>query len=443
MDLLDESVIHIFARMTGKFLQKNFLNLAEADRNDLLKLFPEVIRVERLLYDTYKQKATTAGLLGLNELANDPNIHNHLYAFVESFMALRTFRYAIDPSTDALNEQQDLVSAIADIGTIQKNSWEIILMDAAYYSLVRAAMQAEGVVDNLEEQSFRIVGASDSLPYSERSRQAIRTAKANAVLLQKHVPDLFKPGTYESISQIQDLNGIANNSQTPVEAIQKAEELAMLYLSLDTPRIRSLCRSTDHIPSVLMDTNADKVINFSDIPEFREIRKIENLQERLLQTISLLSLTPSDGHFQVRYQGINACNIYSTDVLQAMLGNDVISHRVSSTGNPVIEGGRELNAAGMFHWMQNNGQDYGWENVTSLSFEEKNELLAAGFIFFGATEGHNWVIGMAEGAPVLSQATFDVPICYASPYSYKITGQETSKAPWKTIIYAHRIPNFS
>ncbi len=136
-----------------------------------------------------------------------------------------------------------------------------------------------------------------------------------------------------------------------------------------------------------------------------------------------------------------ACNIYSTDWIAAIGLGDRISHRVDNTGKPISEGGRELGAWEMQEWLINHGVEYGWQDITTLTYEEKVDLLEKGYVFYGADGGHTWVVygtRNSEGKilPTLTQATSNILMEYLYPESYKIKGNYNNGE----LIYAIKLP---
>jgi hypothetical protein len=448
----NEDEAKIFARMTGKFLEKNFLNFTES--TDTTSITPELVRVQRMLLERYKEKVPVYGFSDVSDVAQDPDTTQPLYAFQDVFTVLRTYRNEFDPKTETLSdkgEELHTINAIDVMGSLFIGSGSgKINMDISSYALVYATMAAEGIGDvdktgldlNMLQNKTRFLTLSvdSSLSYVDRSLSAIKIAKIGAAFLKTY-PTIINNSDFSVIELFSsEIRDIVKNTKSPSEAYIKAEQIAKEYAHFLTPDFINLRRSQNQIPPEIRNQNPSTPIDFARVPEILEARKIIDPQERLKKIISILSVVTSDKTPHPRYQyqvegaDIAACNIYSTDLLQGILGQEVISHRIDTSGKPVGSGGQELNAEGMYEWIKKHGAEYGWEDVTLLSYDEKKELLAAGFIFFGANTGHNWVIGMVDDKPVLSQATYDVDFMYVSPNNYKINGTDG-------VIYAHRIPN--
>ena len=107
---------------------------------------------------------------------------------------------------------------------------------------------------------------------------------------------------------------------------------------------------------------------------------------------------------------INFCNLYATTLLEALNLSHRAGHWVDSSGNIVADGnGRELNAQGMHNWFKEHGERHGWIDVTNKGFSELISMLEQGYIFYGSTKEHNWIIGgiTIDGRcrPFLTQAT--------------------------------------
>ena len=127
-----------------------------------------------------------------------------------------------------------------------------------------------------------------------------------------------------------------------------------------------------------------------------------------------------------------SCNLYAASFIESLGMQENFSHRIDSKNRPVIykidkqgktrlyvkENGklippegqvRELNAEAQLNWVSENGIEYGWEDVTNLSYEQKVKKLSEGYIFFGGNPVHNWIVvgieidGKVE--PMLTQAT--------------------------------------
>ena len=150
------------------------------------------------------------------------------------------------------------------------------------------------------------------------------------------------------------------------------------------------------------------------------------------------------GSFEFDYEFVvknwdnqSSCNLYASSFFACFGLQNKFSHRVDSRNNPVIyiknetngrteffienESGqytkpkgsvRELSAEGQHTWMIEDGEKYGWIDVTNLDYDEKLQKLKEGYVFYGSTEDHNWVIvGLTingEFQPLLTQATSHV-----------------------------------
>jgi hypothetical protein len=135
------------------------------------------------------------------------------------------------------------------------------------------------------------------------------------------------------------------------------------------------------------------------------------------------------------------CNIYSTDLCSALGLGDVISHRVDTKGEPVAKGGRELRAYEMKKWLITKGvEQYDWKDVTNEDYASKQKLLGEGYIFYGASESHTWVVvGVKDGdevIPALTQSTDNIMLSYLPPNHWKINNSDTFVK-----IFAHKLPN--
>ncbi len=127
----------------------------------------------------------------------------------------------------------------------------------------------------------------------------------------------------------------------------------------------------------------------------------------------------------------DSCNLYALEIVKCLGLQYVLSQRVDGEDSPVVyknkgrqvqqlvyKNGklvrpvgkiRELSAKGIHEWLGRNGEKNGWEDVTTYSYRDKINLLRQGYIFYGATTEHNWIVfgqlldGILE--PVLTQAS--------------------------------------
>lgn len=107
---------------------------------------------------------------------------------------------------------------------------------------------------------------------------------------------------------------------------------------------------------------------------------------------------------------VDSCNLYATSLLSGLGLEHRLAHRVDSQNRPSKEG-TELSANDTLIWLLNEGSKYGWKDVTELNYVEKMQLLNEGYLFYGASKTHNWVVFSTEingtMQPVLTQATFN------------------------------------
>ncbi len=452
----DDDETLIFGRMAGKFLAKNFLNFnEEPDGDNYGTITPEMVRVERMLLERYKEKIPLYDFPAVSVVSQNPDKSQALYKFQDIFTVLRTFRNEFDPATEQIpdkGEQVHTINAIDIVGKLGTFNWWYYANVGAdvfvpVYSLIYATMAAEGVgnkfgMDGIHQYSWKAMEpANFKLSYVDRSLFAIRLGIAGASLVNSDMPDEEAYMNHDTMMFVSDTSGIAVNSFSIDDTRVRAEELVTKYNKIEETNL-GLQRSLEDIPAPIRETNPSYSIDFSQIPEVIEARKISDPQERLKSMISILSVQVKNGHhprYDYRDPGAIvdsfACNIYSTDLCEML--ELPVSHRVDEEGRPVFAGGHELHAFGMFQWIAEHGPEYGWEDVTHLSYDQKNKLLSEGSIFYGATPQDTWIVGMVEGEPIITKASYDIGAMYASPYNFKINGTNGAR------LYAHRLPNFS
>ena len=140
---------------------------------------------------------------------------------------------------------------------------------------------------------------------------------------------------------------------------------------------------------------------------------------------------------------IPTCNTYSTTVIRA-LGIKDISHWFGSDGIPQYNEGREYEAKDMLNWLNTHGEDYGWIDTTQMSYDERLALLKNGYIFYGATDVHTWVVfgvetEKGEVVPVLTQSTFNRLFEYPDK-AYKFFNPAEGMVENNGILWAHPLP---
>ncbi len=165
-----------------------------------------------------------------------------------------------------------------------------------------------------------------------------------------------------------------------------------------------------------------------------------------------------------------SCNLYAATFIQSLGLQETFSHRVDGNNRPVLyvqgEDGktylkvrnketgklenarnvRELNAKGQLNWIESHGSEYGWSEVTDYSYDEKIKMLREGYIFFGGSNKHNWiVIGVeidGQTIPMLTQSTTNysmVPFESKEKFDQKYS---TYNNPYQTDTIAHN-PNYA
>jgi hypothetical protein len=167
---------------------------------------------------------------------------------------------------------------------------------------------------------------------------------------------------------------------------------------------------------------------------------LEDLSFRYQRKMNMLYYKFFSEHYSPKIENIKnwdnqaSCNLYASAFFACLVGQQHFSHRVDSQNNPIIyllnrqtgrteffiEGKdgqlvkpvgsvRELSAKGQHDWMIEHGEQHGWLDVTNLDYDQKLQKLKEGYVFFGSTEDHNWVIvGLTvngEFQPFLTQAT--------------------------------------
>lgn len=164
--------------------------------------------------------------------------------------------------------------------------------------------------------------------------------------------------------------------------------------------------------------------------------------------------------------GYDVCNLYSTDFVRFALGYGTepgdISHWVAGKDSGVLtfNQGEELGAWAMNWWMRHYGAEHGWKNVTGATLQERYDLLAKGYIFYGAksfangTPGDTWLLfGVEDGegrpTPVLTKGSYNHLIVYPyrnyhfkDPMDYfKIFPDAVRFLPdTRAILWAHPLP---
>ncbi len=438
----DDNEAAIFGRMTGKFLEKNFLNFAEANQGDYTNITPEIVRVERMLLERYKEKIPVYGFEDIVSLAQNPDASQQIYAFQDLFTVLRTYKDEFDPKiNNAKNsngvpdqgEELHTINAIDIVGQLYQKR-HTVGRDYGSFGLVYATLAVENVpaihgIDELIRVSEFITPNTHALEYEYKSHLAIRVGVAAAELLKGFSDEDYRDGALSL-----DAPGIARATNSLEEARSLAINLAHEYQAIDSIS-QSQKKPVSAIDSrVRINPSVD--IPFNSIPAIVEARKIPDPQLRFRKMIELMPVEVADPERHPRYDyidnglEINTCNIRAADLLQAL---DVpIGHRVDVNGNPSPDG-RELDSEGMYSWIQEHGSRFGWQDVTNLSYEDKKKLLSEGYVFFGATPPHNWVVGMLEDRPVVDQASVNMNAMFLSKFNYKINGSAG-------VIYAHKLP---
>lgn len=156
----------------------------------------------------------------------------------------------------------------------------------------------------------------------------------------------------------------------------------------------------------------------------KSIREKYNNQEKATEIFNNFA-TNVYGNPAWNDEHISFCNLYASLLIDALELGHRAGHRVDNNGNIVRSGGRELNASGMYNWFKNHGERHGWKNVSNLTYGEKVKLLEEGYIFYGSSPEHNYIISgiriNGRIRPFLTQATANHTIKLFNDFSDSAT----------------------
>ena len=236
-----------------------------------------------------------------------------------------------------------------------------------------------------------------SLPNFDQMPEIIEARKLPNI--QERILAIIKilgVNTQEELKLLDEIN----NLEQKIQQINKEQEVLFLKLSeLEDLYSKEEIKKNQDIYNLILSLR-DEYIGLG--------KQVEDYEAK----ISLIEkeISKNAGNPAWNDEVISFCNLYATTLLAALGLFHRISHRVDENGNPVENGGRELNAGGMFNWFREHGSRFGWRDVTDLTHKERMELLRNGAIFYGSSIEHNWIIfGMDVNGfdfrPILTQAT--------------------------------------
>lgn len=205
-------------------------------------------------------------------------------------------------------------------------------------------------------------------------------------------------------------------------------------------------------------------LKYEESGQVAKIRAIADPQKRILQAIGYLDVLAGKRY---NLEGDWNCNIYATDLLILLLGNQAIGSlyykdsgtpTVFDSDNPPPDGTYLFfNSNNFDEWLQKHGQRYGWEMATTQA--ELKEKLRGDYIALAVTPfedlvtqggkieiGHALVVfGLGDNL-LISQATHNIqakPMPFDHP---KVNPEEQEVDPETGGIkryhfWVHRLPN--
>jgi hypothetical protein len=302
-------------------------------------------------------------------------------------------------------------------------------------------------------QEFKI---SKAIPFTEINPQILNLYLKGFILDFTSLPEIkeanLNPNLQERFIKIIKLLAVQSK-----EELQFNLKILKEYSNPRRMEILKKVRSIDKIVSIYFSHNTDS--NFENNPQgysgrfspefLREwkitfpnkqppsLEQLLALQEYYYNQLAKLEGWQFEEEIPVIQTWDNqaSCNLYASSFMACLGLQNKCSHRVDSENNPIIyvldpktgrtklmiekEGSmmepigniKELSAADQHQWFQKYSEKHGWVDVTNLSYEKKVELLKDGYVFYGSSEGHNWIIlGLeldSKFQPVLTQATYN------------------------------------
>jgi hypothetical protein len=210
------------------------------------------------------------------------------------------------------------------------------------------------------------------------------------------------------------------------------------------------------IPPYIRENPPYVVPDFGKDPIFVELweksRSPRDRDRAILDIVRMLGLEVRDSNGNVvtgphwissKWGGEWICSLYAQYLFVALgLGNDMNHWFVN--GKPSFNQGEEYDAKRTFGYLNTFGREHGFIDITDAPKEVIATMSESGYVFYGATPYHNWVI-LPGG--ILSQASYnlpyrvpDWPYKYLQPHLARKDRRGGHIKSWDGVLFAHILP---